>query len=164
MRQGLVLGLVLLLAGCGGPPPPDTGPPPMPPPPPPPNAAQVAMASPQQDAAGKQFNPPPPGMAAVYFYTPTPVGPGIVVTENLQRVGRLGPQTWMRIEVGAGQHMVRCMALDATNELSLSLPPDAMRFVAVSMPPGQPVCTMHETGPGPGRSGVLQGGRALQIR
>jgi hypothetical protein len=121
------------------------------------------MASPSQDAVGKQFNPPPPGMAAVYFYTPTSVGPGIVVTENLQRVGRLGPQTWMRIEVGAGRHMMRCMAADSSNELLLDLGPGDMRFVDVQMPPGQPVCTMQVTGPGPGRSAVLQGSRALQV-
>ena len=157
MRQELVVGLVLLLAGCGGPPPPYSGPPL-------PNAAQVDMASPRQDALGKLFIAAPPGMAAVYFYTPTPVGPAIDVTENQQRVGVLGPQTWMRIEVGAGQHMVRCMAVDSTNELSLSLAPGDMRFVDVEMPPGQPVCMMRDTNPITGQDAVLKARRALQVR
>lgn len=35
--------------------------------------------------------------------------------------------------------------------------------LSLNLPPGQPACTMHETGQGPGRSGVLQGRRAPQI-
>jgi len=125
-------------------------------------ATPVATAPPGQDVAGKQFNPPPAGMAAVYFYYPSSVGPAINVAVGPQTVGRLGPMTWSRVELSPGWHALRCRGPNAANSFSLSLAPGDMRFVVVDEPVGAPVCTIRETGPEAGRSGVLSGSRALQ--
>jgi len=119
------------------------------------------MAPPGQNFAGKQFNPPPPGLAAVYFYNPITSGPAITVFEGPTAVGQLAPMTWMRIETSPGWHAIRCVTPDSVNPTSITLAPGDMRFVAVEMPPGAPVCTIQQTGPDAGRAGVLAGNRAL---
>ena len=46
----------------------------------------------------------------------------------------------------------------------VNIAPGDMRFVDVQMLPGQYVCTIREAGPDAGRSGVLNGSRALQLQ
>jgi len=144
MRQALLGGLMLALAGCG--------------------AAQVAMAPPNQDVAGKQFNPPPAGMAAIYFYNPVTTGPAINVREGPMFIGQLAPMTWMRIETTPGWHAMHCATSDSANWSSIRLAPGDIGFVDVEMSPGSLVCSIQQTGPDAGRAGVLAGSRALQQR
>jgi hypothetical protein len=120
------------------------------------------MASPGQDAAGKQFAAPPPGLAALYFFNPTSAGPVLKVVMNGQEIGLLGTQTWMRAELAPGERIVRCWGAGSTNALSIYLAPGEMRFFDVEMNPGQPACSVREVPPGDGRSAVLMGGRAFQ--
>src|SRR5512139_4005386 len=77
MRRAFFAAMTLMLAGCG--------------------ATPVATAPPGQDVAGKQFNPPPAGLAAVYFYYPSTIGPAINVAVGPQTVSQLGPMTWSRV-------------------------------------------------------------------
>ncbi len=142
MRKSLATLLLLALAAC--------------------QSSSVAMAPPGQDAAGKQFNPPPPGMAAVYFYNPAAASPILNVSVDGLYIGQLGTQTWMRTEINAGHHVLRCRGGDSGNAIWLNLEPGQMRFIDVQMLPGQYVCTIREANPGAGRAGVLNGGRALQ--
>ena len=142
MRQALLGALLLMLAGCG--------------------ATPVATAPPAQDVAGKQFDPPPAGMAAVYLYYPTTVGPALNVAVGPQTVSQLGPMTWIRVELSPGGHLLRCRGPNAGNSFSISLAPGDMRFVAVYESVGAPACTIQETNPEAGRSGVVAGTRALQ--
>lgn len=142
MRKSLAALLLLALAGC--------------------QSSSVAMAPPGQDAAGKQFNPPPPGTAAVYFYNPAAASPILNVSVDGLYIGRLGTQTWMRTEINAGHHVLRCRGGDSGNAIWLNLAPGQIRFVDVQMLPGQNVCTIREANPDAGRAGVLNGGRALQ--
>jgi hypothetical protein len=144
MRQMFVAAIALLLAAC--------------------EATPVATAPPSQDVAGKQFNPPPAGMAAIYFFYPDTVGPAINVSVGPQSIGELGPMTWSRVELSQGVHVLRCKGPNAGSGFSLALAPGQMRFVAVNEPVGAPFCTIRETGPEAGRSGVLAGSRALQIQ
>jgi hypothetical protein len=144
MRRTAVVAMMLLLAGCG--------------------ATPVATAPPGQDVAGRQFNPPPAGLAAVYFYYPSTIGPAINVAVGPQTVSLLGPMTWSRVELSPGWHVMRCRGPNAANSFSMSLAPGDMRFVAVGEPVGAPVCTLQETGPEAGRSGVLAGSRAMQMQ
>jgi hypothetical protein len=142
MRISLAALLLLALAAC--------------------QSSSVAMAPPGQDAAGKQFNPPPPGTAAVYFYNPAATSPILNVSVDGLYIGQLGTQTWMRAEVNAGHHVLRCRGGDSGNSIWLNLAPGQIRFIDVQMLPGQYVCTIRETSPEAGRAGVLNGGRALQ--
>jgi hypothetical protein len=142
MRHGFLAGVTLLLAGCG--------------------TAQVAMAPPGQDAAGKQFNPPPPGMAAVYFYDSLNSGPLINVMQGALVIGQLGPLTWIRIETSPGWYTMRCATWSSATPSSITLAAGDMRFVEVERPTGAAACTIQETGPDAGRTGVLSGRRAQQ--
>jgi hypothetical protein len=125
-------------------------------------ASTVAMAPPGQDAAGKQFAAPPPGMGAVYFYNPAAASPLLNVSVDGLYIGRLGTQTWMRTELNAGHHVLRCRGGNSGDAIWVNVAPGDMRFVDVQMLPGQVICTIRETDPGTGRAGVLNGGRALQ--
>ena len=157
MRKVCLLG-ALLLAACA--PPPSS-------PPPPPGAygmapSNVAMASPMQDANGKQFAAPPPGLGALYFFNPTSAGPAIKVVVNGQEIGQLGTQTWLRAELAPGERTVRCWGAASSSALSIYLAPGEIRFFDIEMNPGQPACSVREAPPDQGRSAVLMGGRAFQ--
>ncbi|MGZ3338963.1 MAG: hypothetical protein ACXU9B_04230 [Reyranella sp.] len=57
---------------------------------------------------------------------------------------------------------MRCATWSSANLSSITLATGDLRFVEVERPPGAAACTIQETGPDAGRSGVLLGGRALQ--
>jgi len=143
MHRKLLVVLLLALAGC--------------------QSSTVAMAPPAQDAAGKQFAPPPPGMGAVYFFNSSTASPVLDVRVDGREIGRLGTQTWMRTELGAGHHVLRCLGANSANGIWVNIAPGDMRFIDVQMLPGQSVCTIRETSPTAGRAGVLAGSRALQF-
>jgi hypothetical protein len=138
-----IAGALLLLAACS-------------------NAPPVSMAPPAEDAAGKQFAPAPPGMAAVYFYNPTNVGPAINVTVGPMVIGTLAPMSYMRVELNGGWHALSCQTYDSTNPSSITVAPGQMRFIDVEMPPSAPACSLRETNPDAGRAAVLAGARAMQ--
>lgn len=125
-------------------------------------ATPVATAPPGADISGKQFAPPPPGLGAVYFYYPTTVGPAINVGVGPQRVTRLGPMTWARVELSPGGHVLHCRGPNSANSLSLSIAPGDMRFIDIQEPVGAYACTIQETGPEAGRAAIMAGTRALQ--
>ncbi len=135
--------LLLALAGCS-------------------QATTAAMAPPGQDAAGKQFASPPPGTGAIYFYSPAAASPLLNVSVDGLYIGQLGTQTWMRTELNAGHHVLRCRGGNSGNALWINVAPGDMRFVDVQMLPGEFICSIRETAPGTGRAGVLSGSRALQ--
>jgi hypothetical protein len=125
-------------------------------------SSTVAMAPPGQNAAGQQFNPPPAGMGAVYFFNPASASPVLNVSVDGLYIGQLGTQTWMRAELAAGHHVLRCRGGNSGNSRWINIAPGDMRFFDIQMLPGQVICTIRETDPGTGRAGVLSGGRALQ--
>jgi len=142
MYRSLVAVLLLALAAC--------------------QSSTVAMAPPGQSAAGQQFNPPPAGMGAVYFFNPAAASPVLNISVDGLYIGQLGTQTWMRSELAAGHHVLRCRGGNSANARWINIAPGDMRFFDVQMLPGQYVCAIRETDPGTGRAGVLGGGRALQ--
>lgn len=144
MRPFIALVLLLAVAAC------QTSTPP------------VVLATPAQDAAGKQFAPPPPGMAAVYFYNPD-TSPVVGVAVDGREIGRLDTRTWMRAEIVAGHHVLRCRRGESVNARWVNLPAGSTRFVDVQMRPGDHTCTIKETDAAVGRAGVLAGNRAQQL-
>jgi hypothetical protein len=142
MYRSIVAALLLALAAC--------------------QSSTVAMAPPSQNAAGQQFGPPPAGMGAVYFFNPATASPVLDVSVDGLYIGQLGTKTWMRAELAAGHHVLRCRGGNSANARWVNIAPGNMRFFDVQMLPGQYVCSIRETDPGTGRAGVLSGGRALQ--
>jgi hypothetical protein len=142
MRTVPLLAAMLLVAACA--------------------ATPVATSSPGADIVGKQFEAAPPGLGAVYFYYPATVGPAINVGVGPQRIARLGPQTWARVELSPGWHVLHCRGPNSANSLSISMAPGDMRFVDIGEPVGAYACALRETGPEAGRAGVMAGSRALQ--
>ena len=143
MYRSIAAALLLALAGCS-------------------QGTTVAMAPPGQDAVCKQFGPPPPGTGAVYFYNPSTASPLLYVSVDGMYVGQLGTRTWMRTELNAGHHNLRCRGGNSGNAIWINVAPGDMRFIDVQMLPGEVICTIRETDPGTGRAGVLSGSRALQ--
>ncbi len=144
MRWLIVAALLLALAAC------QTSTPP------------VALATPAQDAAGKQFAPPPPGMAAIYFYNPD-ASPVVGVAVDGREIGLLDARTWMRAEIVAGHHVMRCRRGESVNARWVNLPAGTTHFVDVQMRPGHHTCTIKETDAALGRAGVLAGKRAREL-
>jgi hypothetical protein len=67
------------------------------------------------------------------------VGPAINVGVGPQRIARLGPQTWARVELSPGWHVLHCRGPNSANSLSISMAPGDMRFVDI----GEPAGPMH---------------------
>ena len=122
------------------------------------------MASPTQDAVGKEFPAAPPGMAALYFFNPASAGPVLNVLVNGRDIGRLGTQTWMRAEFAPGERLIRCIGGASSAALSVYVSPGQVRYFDIEMNPGAPSCVVREASPEDGRSAVLMGGRAFQGR
>lgn len=142
MYRSIVAVVLLAMAGC--------------------QSSTVAMAPPSQNVAGRQFGPPPTGMGAVYFFNPATASPVLNVSVDGLYIGQLGTKTWMRAELSAGHHVLRCRGGNSANARWVNIAPGDMRFFDVQMLPGQYVCSIRETDPGTGRAGVVSGGRALQ--
>ena len=143
MRSLIVAALLLAVAACQASTPP------------------VTLATPAQDAAGKQFAPPPPGMAAVYFYNPD-ASPVVGVAVDGREIGLLDTRTWMRAEIVAGHHVMRCRRGESVNARWVNLAAGTTHFVDVQMRPGDHTCTIRQTDAATGRAGVLAGNRARE--
>ena len=143
MRRSVLLGLLLIASGA-------------------PVQAQMQLAPPEQNAMGKKFNGPPSGLAALYFFNPSAAAWPIAVFTGPDRIGELGPNTWMRVELSPGWHEMRCRTPDAANPTSITLAPGDIRFVAVQQQAGEPDCSISEAPTEVGRNAVLQGTRAFQ--
>jgi hypothetical protein len=124
----------------------------------------IALASPAQDAVGKQFGPPPPGMATVYFYNPTNFGPAINLTVGPAVIGSLAPTSYMRVELNAGAYSLGCTTVGTSNTASITVAPGQIRFIDVKMPPAAPACSLREAAPDTGRAGVLAAARVMQTQ
>ena len=144
MRSLIVAALLLAVAACQASTPP------------------VTLAMPAQDAAGKQFAPPPPGMAAVYFYNPD-ASPVVGVAVDGREIGLLDTRTWMRAEIVAGHHVMRCRRGESVNARWVNLAAGTTHFVDVQMRPGDYTCTIRQTDAATGRAGVLAGNRAREL-
>jgi len=142
MRHPIVAAMLLCLAACQSP--------------------AVATAPASHDAAGKQFAPPSAGKGAVYFYNPAGASPVLDVTIDGLEIGRLGTQTWLRVDLATGHHVLRCRGAKTANARWVNIAAGEIRFVDVQMLPGRDACTLRETDAAAGRAAVLQGRRALQ--
>lgn len=126
--------------------------------------SQVATVSPGQDGTDRQFSPPPAGMAAVYFYNPAVNGSAVNVMAGAMVAGQLPSKSWMRIELSAGWHALRCITPDSASPSSITLAAGDIRYVDVEMPAGAQACAIRETGAEAGRAGVLAGSRVATPR
>lgn len=142
MRHSIIAAMLLTLAACQSP--------------------TVATAPASHDAAGKQFAPPPAGKGAVYFYNPAGTGPVLDVTIDGLEIGRLGVRTWLRTDVAAGHHVLRCRGAKTANARWVNIAAGDIRFVDVQLLPGRDACTLREVDAATGRAAVLRGTRALQ--
>ena len=116
MRTAMTLGLALLLAGCAG------------------NSAP--LATPEQDAAGKQFVSPATGLAALYVFRETGGGPDFTVTSEGRTLGRLGGHQWLRVELAPGTHAVHCTASkysDLVSTTYVNLLPDTIHYASATL-------------------------------
>lgn len=148
-RVFAVLAVVLTLAAC---------------------TSSVPMASSAENAEGKSFSTPPPGMAALYiFRSAAGLGGGeVVFTPTIgQRVlGGLAPSTWLRVDLPAGRHDLRCLGGENQGNLALSLAPQEVKFVKIDVGSGWANYRCHfvEVDAAMGRDEILRGNRAQDIR
>ena len=82
----------------------------------------VPMAAGDLDAAAKRFEPPRPGMGALYVVREgyLVISPTAVMIDQRQ-VGRLGYDTFLRVELPPGIHDVRAQDLDTRQQLAVTI-------------------------------------------
>jgi len=98
--------------------------------------AGVPLAPHDLDAAAKRFEAPRPGLAALYVvregsFVTTPVA----VLVDQRTAGRLGYDTYLRIELPPGWHDVRARDLDTGRQLAatnIQLEAGDIRFVTLA--------------------------------
>ena len=132
--------------------------------------SSVPMASNTEDAEGKQFLAPAPGQAALYLYRgPAGLGGGEVVftpAVGPRVLGGLAPLTWMRVDLDAGRHDVRCLGGENQRNLILNLVQGEARFIELEPGTGwvNYRCFLIEVDQKKGRAAILAGSRAQDIR
>ena len=132
--------------------------------------SSVPMATSAEDAEGKSFRAPPPGEAALYiFRSAAGLGGGeVVFTPTIgQRVlGGLAPRTWLRVDLPAGRHDLRCLGGENQGNLALSLVPQEIKFIKIDVGSGWANYRCHfvEVDAATGRAEILHGNRAQDIR
>jgi hypothetical protein len=98
--------------------------------------AGVPLAPRERDAAAKRFEPAPPGLAALYI-----VREGSLVTSptrvlvDQRAVGALGYDTYLRMELPPGLHVVRALDGETGQQLAVTniqLEIGDIRFVALA--------------------------------
>lgn len=130
--------------------------------------ASVPMAPADQDVSGKRFAPPATGEAALYFVRPSGTGPQALVPLSVgqRQVGALPPYAYMRVDLPAGRYDVRCTTPEASASTEVTLGPGEIRFIEAGVRIGlmTPRCAVEEITSETGRSAVLAGQRAQEIR
>lgn len=105
------LGILLLLFGLGA-------------------CADVPLASRELDAVGKRFDLPRAGYATLYIFRDGGLfSSSIQVTLNAQKIGTLGSNTWLRIDVLPGTYDVRGDAGSAYATTTVRVPSSENRFI-----------------------------------
>lgn len=134
------------LAGCGG--------------------VEVPMASPSDDALGRTFPAPPQNEGALYVYRADRPQPAVFgVTAGRLALGELAPHTWLRADLPAGQHDVRCTGgREGNQSIVVSLPAGETRYVELGTEWWRFACTMKEVPAAAARPAILAGKRAQELR
>ena len=125
---------------------------------------EIPLATPTDDAAGKQFVTPSVGKAALYL-----VGSRLVTIAPIMvgrtNVGSLINQTWMRVDLAPGHHDVWVVGPHNTALRSVGLEAGSTRFIEVTFANEAPInYRLKEISDGAGRAAVLAGKRAREIR
>ena len=125
---------------------------------------EIPMATPTDDAAGKQFVAPSAGKAALYVVGSrlVTIAPILVGRTN---VGSLINQTWMRVDLAPGHYDVLVVGPHNTAFRSVDLEAGSTRFIEVTFINGIPISyRLKEMSDDIGRAAVLAGKRAREIR
>ena len=125
---------------------------------------EIPMATPTDDAAGKQFVAPSAGKAALYVVGSrlVTIAPILVGRTN---VGSLINQTWMRVDLAPGHYDVWVVGPHNTAFRSIGLEAGSTRFIEVTFTNGMPInYRLKQLSDSVGRAAVLAGKRAQEIR
>jgi len=125
---------------------------------------EIPLATPTDDAAGKQFVAPSAGKAALYVVGSrlVTIAPILVGRTN---VGSLINQTWMRVDLAPGHYDVWVVGPHNTAFRSVDLEAGSTRFIEVTFINGIPISyRLKEMSDDIGRAAVLAGKRAREIR
>lgn len=128
--------------------------------------AEVPMASSSSDASGRLFVPPPAGMGALYVYFPDrPQGAVWGVTAGPTLVGDLTRNTWLRVDLPAGERDVRCTGgRVATPSLLVNLTAGETRYIELGKHWLEVQCTMKEVTASIAQPAILAGKRVRELR
>ena len=124
---------------------------------------EIPMATPTDDAAGKQFVAPSAGKAALYVVGSrlVTIAPILVGRTN---VGSLIDQTWMRVDLAPSHYDVCVVGPHNTAFRSVGLEAGSTRFIEVTITNGIPInYRLNEMSDGVGRVAVFAGKRAQEI-
>jgi len=126
----------------------------------------VPLAPPDSDAAGKRFDPPPPGQSALYVVREGNFNSAFAhhISVGSRVAGSLGSRQWLRIDVEAGKHVVRCQGENVVTT-PIEVAAGDIRFLEVTAIMGwnSARCRMREIDAATGRNQVLSSRRAEEL-
>jgi hypothetical protein len=95
--------------------------------------ADVPLASAELDAAGKRFDPPAAGYGALYVIRDGGLTSSATqVSLNARKIGTLGSDTWLRIDVQPGTYVVRGDAGNVHAATTIIISAGEYRYVTFS--------------------------------
>jgi hypothetical protein len=96
----------------------------------------IPLATPEENAAGKQFRPPAPGLTALYVFRETGGGPNYTISAGERTLGVLAGHDWLRVELPPATYAMHCAASKYSDLVStryVVLKPDAIRYLSVTL-------------------------------
>jgi hypothetical protein len=128
----------------------------------------VPHAPAAEDAAAKAFGPPAADQGALYLYRESAFAGPVLITASVgqRQLGQLAPDTYFRVDLPPGAYNLRCNTSEVARVLSVQLDPGQIRFVEIAARHGinDARCAIFEVEAGKGRSAIMAGQRALEIR
>lgn len=125
----------------------------------------LPMANPAEDAAGKQFLAPPPGQSTLYIYRER-AGPNVTISAGQRTLGVLGGRNWLRVDLPAGEHDVRCtvpMLNDTVEQVDLPLRSGTITYAAATVEVFHG-CRLNLVAAETGRAAIAAGNRVRDLR
>lgn len=128
-------------------------------------AETVPMATPSYDAAAKSLSPPTADKAALYVYRPDRAGSLFTLTLDQRTLGTLPKQTFLRVDVPAGQSELRCTSSynGSVSSLPIELAPGSISFVSARFEVATPLCRLARETNAVGASAILEQSRVLEV-
>lgn len=128
-------------------------------------AIPLPLATAAADASGKRFDTPSDGMGALYVYR-VRGGDLMTISAGQRTLGAIGGQSWLRVDLPAGAHDVRCVNPPVSSGVGsalIVLAPGEIKYLSAAVSLATFSCRLSEEPASIARPAILTGARVREL-